>query len=168
MVYAEQPPGFEDPKFLNHVYKLHKALYGLKQAPRAWYEYLKDFVLRKGFEIGKANATLFTRKVKSDIFVCQIYVDDIIFGSTNQEWCDEFSRIMTKSFEMSMMGELKFFLGFQIKQMKEGTFICQTKYVNDILRKFDMADAKPIKTPMAQNGHLDLNEERKSVNQKAP
>ena len=75
---------------------------------------------------------------------------------------------MIKRFEMSMMGELKFFLGFQIKQMKEGTFICQTKYVNDILKKFDMADAKPIKTPMAQNGHLDLNEERKSVNQKAP
>ena len=73
---------------------------------------------------------------------------------------------MTKSFEMSMMGELKFFLGFQIKQMKEGTFICQTKYVNDILRKFDMADAKQIKTSMAVNGHLDLNDDGKSVDQK--
>jgi len=73
---------------------------------------------------------------------------------------------MTKRFEMSMMGELKFFLGFQIKQMKEGTFICQTKYTHDMLKKFDMADAKPIKTPTAVNGHLDLNEDGKSVDQK--
>ena len=86
LVYVEQPPGFEDPKFPNHVYLLHKALYGLKQAPRAWYECLKDFLLRKGFEIGKADPTLFTRKVDKDIFVCQIYVDDIIFGSTNKTW----------------------------------------------------------------------------------
>ena len=70
LVYVEQPPGFEDPKLLNHVYKLHKALYGLKQAPRAWYECLKDFLQRKGFEIGKADPTLFTHKVKNDIFVC--------------------------------------------------------------------------------------------------
>jgi hypothetical protein len=67
---------------------------------------------------------------------------------------------------MSMTGELKFFLGFQVKQMKEGTFICQTKYVKDMLKKFDIADAKPIKTPMALNGHLDLNEEGKSVDKK--
>ena len=85
LVYVEQPPGFEDPKHPHHVYKLHKALYGLKQAPIAWYECLNDFLLRKGFEIGKADATLFTREVKSDIFVCQIYVDDIIFIFTNQE-----------------------------------------------------------------------------------
>ena len=90
--------------------------------------------------------------------MCQIYVDDIIFGSTDQKFCEEFSRIMTKRFEMSMMGELKFFLGFQIKQMKEGTFICQTKYIKDMLKKFDMSDAKPIKIPMAINGHLDLND----------
>jgi len=96
------------------------------------------FFLRKGLEIGKADPTLFTRKVKDEIFVCQIYVDDIIFGSTNQEWCEEFSRIMTKRFEMSMMGKLKFFLGFQIKQLKDGIFICQTKYTKDMLKKFDM------------------------------
>jgi hypothetical protein len=83
-VYVEQPPGFEDPQLPNHIYKLHKALYGLKQAPRAWYECLREFLLKKGFEIGKADPTLFTRKQGSDLFVCQIYVDDIIFGSTNQ------------------------------------------------------------------------------------
>ena len=63
LVYVEQPPGFEDPKHPNHVYKLNKELYGLKQAPRAWYDCLKDFLLKQGFEIGKADATLFTRKV---------------------------------------------------------------------------------------------------------
>jgi hypothetical protein len=166
LVYVEQPLGFEDPRFPNHVYKLHKALYGLKQAPRAWYECLKDFLLKNNFVMGKANSTLFTHKVDKDIFVCQIYVDDIIFGSTDKKFCEEFSRIMTKRFEMSMMGELKFFLGFQVKQMKEGTFICQTKYVKDMLKKFDLADAKPIKTPMALNGYLDLNKEGKLVDQK--
>jgi hypothetical protein len=88
-VYVEQPPGFEDHQFPNHVYKLHKVLYGLKQAPRAWYECLKEFLLKKGFEIGKADPTLFTRKQGNDLFVSQIYVDDIIFGSTNQVWVDE-------------------------------------------------------------------------------
>jgi len=73
-------------------------------------------LLKQDFKIGKADTTLFTRKIKNDIFVCQIYVDDIIFGSTNQTFCEEFSRIMTKRFEMSMMGELMFFLGFQVKQ----------------------------------------------------
>ena len=132
LVYVEQPSGFEDPKFPNQVYKLQKALYGLKQAPRAWYECLKEFLLKQGFEIGKADPTHFTHKVNGDIFVCQIYVNDIIYGSTNHSFCEEFSRIMTKIFEMSMMGELKFFLRFQIKQMKEGTFISQTKYTHDI------------------------------------
>jgi hypothetical protein len=144
LVYVRQPPGFEDPKFPDHVFKLHKALYGLKQAPRAWYECLKDFLLKQGFEIGKADPTLFTHKVGNDLFVCQIYVDDIIFGSTNHVYVEEFSRTMTKRFEMSMMDELKFFLGFQVKQMKEGTFICQTKYTQDMLKKFDMVNAKPI------------------------
>jgi hypothetical protein len=88
LVYVEQPPGFEDPKYPNHIYKLNKALYGLKQAPRAWYDCLKDFLLNQGYEIGKANVTLFTCKVNNDIFVCQIYVDDIIFGTTNVAFCE--------------------------------------------------------------------------------
>ena len=73
---------------------------------------------------------------------------------------------MTKRFEMSMMGELKFFLGFQIKQMRDGTFISQTKYTHDMLKKFDMVYAKPIKTPMPTNGHLDLNKEGKAMDTK--
>nr|AAT81710.1 putative polyprotein [Oryza sativa Japonica Group]ABF97617.1 retrotransposon protein, putative, Ty1-copia subclass [Oryza sativa Japonica Group] len=166
LVYVEQPPGFENPKYPNHVYKLHKALYGLKQAPRAWYECLQNFLVKNGFEIGKADSTLFTKRHDNDIFVCQIYVDDIIFGCTNKSFSEEFSRMMTKRFEMSMIGELKFFLGLQIKQLKEGTFICQTKYLKDMLKKFGMENAKLIHTPMPSNGHLDLNEQGKDVDQK--
>ena len=86
------------------------------------------------------------------MFVRQIYVDDIIFGSTNSSFCEEFGEMMSRELEMSMIGELSFFLGLQIKQLREGTFVCQSKYVKDILKKFGMEDAKPIKTPMATNG----------------
>jgi hypothetical protein len=85
-VYVEQPPGFENLEYPNHVYKIHKALYGLKQAPRAWYECFSDFLTQNNFKIGKADSTLFTRKVDKHLFICQIYVDDIIFGSTNQSF----------------------------------------------------------------------------------
>jgi hypothetical protein len=87
LVYVEQPPGFEDPRYPNHAYRLSKALYGLKQAPRAWYERLRDFLIEKGFKIGTVDTTLFTKKHNSDIFICQVYVDDIIFGSTNDYHC---------------------------------------------------------------------------------
>jgi hypothetical protein len=99
--------------------------------------------------------------------VCQIYVDDIIFGSTNQKSCEEFSRVMTQKFEMSMMGELNYFLGFQVKQLKDDTFISQTKYTQDLLKRIGMKDAKPAKTPMGTDGHVDLNKGGKSVDQKA-
>jgi hypothetical protein len=128
-VYVEQPPGFEDSEYPNNEYKLLKAFYGLKQAPRAWYECLREFLITDGFKVEKADPTLFTKTVAKDLFICQIYVDDIIFGSTNKSTCEEFSRIMIQKFEMSMIGELKYFLVFQIKQLQEGTFISQTKYI---------------------------------------
>jgi hypothetical protein len=126
-VYVQQPPGFKDSEYPNHVYKLSKALYRLKQAPRSWYECLRNFLITNGFKVGKADPTLFNKTIAKDLFICQIYVDDIIFGSTNKSSCEEFSRIMIHKFEMSMMGELKYFLGFQIKKLQEGTFISQTK-----------------------------------------
>jgi hypothetical protein len=165
-VYVKQPPGFENEEYPNHVYKLYKTLYGLKQAPRACYECLRDFLIDNAFRIGKADSTLFIRKVDKDLFVCQIYVEDIIFDSTNKSFYDKFSKIMTDRFEMSMMGELKFFLGFQIKQLENGTFISQTKYKHDLLKTFGMDKAKPIKTPMSINGHLDLDMGAKSIDQK--
>jgi hypothetical protein len=158
-VYVEQPLSFEDSEYPTHVYKLSKALYGIKQAPRAWYECIRDFLLTNGFKVRKVDPTLFTKTIDKYLFICQIYVDDIIFGSTNKSSCEEFCRIMIQKFKMSMMGELKYFLGFQIKQLQEGTFICQTKYNQDILKI-------PIKTPMGTNGHLDLDTGGKSIDQK--
>jgi hypothetical protein len=90
-VYVEQPPGFEDSEYPNHVYKLSKALYGLKQAPRAWYECLRDFLITNGFKVGKVDPTLFTKTVAKDLFICQIYVDGIIFRSTNKSICEDIS-----------------------------------------------------------------------------
>ena len=104
-VYVEQPPGFENSDKPNHVYKLKKALYGLKQAPRVWYERLSKFLLDENFSRGKVDTTLFIKRKHDDIMLVQIYVDDIIFGSTNDSLCEEFSLDMQSEFEMSMMGE---------------------------------------------------------------
>ncbi|KAK1607120.1 hypothetical protein QYE76_030793 [Lolium multiflorum] len=155
-VYVKQPLGFEDLNFPNHVYKLDKALYGLKQAPRAWYEHLKELLVDRGFDVGLIDPTLFTKRVNGELFVCQLYVDDIIFGSTNQAFNDEFSKLMTDRFEMSMMGEMKFFLGFEIKQLREGTFINQAKYLQDMLKRFKMTELKGVATPMVTKCHLAL------------
>jgi hypothetical protein len=136
-VHVEQPLGFEDSDYPNHVYKLSKALYGLKQALRVWYEYLRDFLTTNGFKVTKADPTLFTKNVAKDLFICQIYVDDIIFGSTNKSTCEEFSRIMTQKFEMFMMGELKYFLGFQIKQLQVGTLLAKLNTFKTYLRNLE-------------------------------
>ena len=165
-MYVEQPPGFEDEKKPNHVYKLRKALYGLKQAPIAWYERLRDFLLSKGFKMGKADTTLFTKKLGNDLFIMQIYVDDIIFGSTNQEFCEEFGKIMASEFEMSMIGEPSYFLGLQIKQTKNGTFVSQGKYIKDMLKKFKMNESKAISTPMGTSGSLDSDVSGNMVDQR--
>ena len=95
-VYVKQPLGFENEKFLNHVYKLSKELYGLKQAPRGWYDRLKDFSLDNGFLMGKADTTFFVKHKNQNILVVQIYSDDIIFCSTNELLCKEFSSCMSK------------------------------------------------------------------------
>jgi transposase InsO family protein len=164
-VYVEQPPGFTNFEFPNHVYKLKKALYGLKQAPRAWYDRLSKFLLENNFERGKVDTTLFIKKSKHDILLVQIYVDDIIFGATNESLCKDFSNIMQSEFEMSMMGELHYFLGLQIHQSKEGIFINQSKYCKELLKKFGMQNAKEISTPMSTSCYLDKDEGGKSVDE---
>ncbi|KAJ9565707.1 hypothetical protein OSB04_001673 [Centaurea solstitialis] len=161
-VYVAQPLGFVDPKFPDHVYKLNKALYGLKQAPRAWYDTLSTFLLSKGFERGKIDSTLFLKKYPKHILLVQIYVDDIIFGSTNPKLCEKFELLMKTEYKMSMMGEL-YFLGLQIKQSEKGIFINQGKYVLDMLKKFDLTSCTPMKTPMAPPLSLDKDSKGKPV-----
>ncbi|GJY93341.1 putative ribonuclease H-like domain-containing protein, partial [Tanacetum coccineum] len=147
-VYVCQPPGFEDPDYPDKVYKVVKALYGLHQAPRAWYETLAKYLLDNGFHRGKIYQTLFIKKQKGDILLIQVYVDDIIFGSTKKELCTEFEKLMHDKFQLSSMGELAFFLGLQVKQKEDGIFISQDKYVAKILRKFSFTDVRTASTPM--------------------
>ncbi|GJS02381.1 putative ribonuclease H-like domain-containing protein [Tanacetum coccineum] len=146
-VYVTQPKGFEDPCFPKHVYKVVKALYGLHQAPRAWYARLSTFLLKHNYRRGTIDKTLFIKKDSRDIILVQVYVDDIIFGSTKKAWCDEFEVLMKGEFEMSAMGELTFFLGLQVKQKPDGIFISQDKYVQDMLKKFDMESVRTATTP---------------------
>ncbi|GKA75523.1 retrovirus-related pol polyprotein from transposon TNT 1-94, partial [Tanacetum coccineum] len=162
-VYVAQPPGFIDFEKPDHVYKLKKALYGLKQAPKAWYDRLKAFLIKHEYKMGMVDNTLFTKKKSSNLIIVQIYVDDIIFGSTCQDMCDEFAKIMHDEFEMSMMGELNFFLGLQIKQMEDGIFFNQSKYIKEMLKKFGLEESKPMKTPMSSDTKLTKDEECESV-----
>ena len=115
--------------------------------------------------MGIIDTTLFIKLRENDILIVQIYVDDIIFGATNVSLCEEFSKSMHSEFEMSMMGELNFFLGLQIKQLKEGTFINQEKYIRDLLKKFNLEDVKAKNTPMGSSIKLDMDEKGKSVDQ---
>jgi hypothetical protein len=124
-VYVEQPPGFKDSEYPNHVYKFSKALYGLKQAQE------------HGMNVCEIFLSLMASKSAKPILLSLLKL---------------LQKIMIQKFEMSMMGELKYFLGFQIKQLQDGTFISQTKYIQDILKKFGMKDGKPIKTPWEQMG----------------
>ena len=165
-IYVHQPPGFENSAKPNHVFKLTKALYGLKQAPQAWYEKLSTFLLKNNFSRGKIDTTLFRKDDKTDFLIVQIYVDDIIFGSTNEKMCEEFSGLMQSEFEMSMMGELRFFLGLQIKQETNGIFICQEKYIRDLLKKYKMNEAKIMATPMHPSSSLDKDEKGKNISEK--
>ncbi|KAH9687354.1 Integrase catalytic domain-containing protein [Citrus sinensis] len=162
-VYVKQPPGFENEKFPDHVYRLSKALYGLKQAPRAWYDRLKNFLLDNDFSMGKMDTTLFVKHKNQDILIVQIYVDDIIFGSTNELLCKDFSSRMSQEFEMSMMGELKYFIRLQIKQNEEGIFINQAKYVKDLLKRFGYDNGTTKSTPMSTTIKLDKDEKGKEV-----
>nr|GEX09237.1 uncharacterized mitochondrial protein AtMg00810-like [Tanacetum cinerariifolium] len=153
-VYDNQPDGFVDPYHPDKVYLLKKALYGLKQAPRAWYDELSKFLLSKGFSKGFIDPTLFITKHRGDILLVQNYIDDIIFGSTNLNLSKRFEKLMQSKFEMSIMGELKFFLVIQIHQSPRGIFINQAKYVQEILKKHGMTSCDSIGTPMATK-HLD-------------
>ncbi|GKC35044.1 putative ribonuclease H-like domain-containing protein, partial [Tanacetum coccineum] len=160
-VYVTQPPGFKDPDHPYNVYKVVKALYGLHQAPRAWYETLANYLLGNGFKSGKIDQTLFIKKQKGDILLVQVYVDDIIFGSTNKELCTAFEKLMKDKFQMSSMGEPTFFLGLQVTQKEDGIFISQDKYVAEILKKFNYTDVKSASTlvdlekPLVKDGYAD-------------
>nr|GEV81696.1 retrovirus-related Pol polyprotein from transposon TNT 1-94 [Tanacetum cinerariifolium] len=157
-VYVCQPKGFIDVDHPSHVYKLKKALYGLKKVPRAWYDELSTFLLQNRFSKGTIDPTLFTRCFDDDILVVQVYIDDIIFGSTNHRYATLFSNLMKSRFEMSMMGEMTFFLSLQVNQSPSGIFINQSNYVNEILKKYRLNTCDIIGTPKDIKDKLDLDQ----------
>jgi hypothetical protein len=145
------------------VYKLKKALYGLKQAPRAWYERLTTYLLAKGFTRGQADWTLLIRNQGTHKLIAQIYVDGIIFGATLDSLAHEFSEEMKQEFEMSMIGELNYFLGLQVKQTTEGIFISQSKYAKDLVKRFGLDGKSCTRTPMSTSINISSNLVGKSV-----
>jgi hypothetical protein len=158
--------GFKNPKYPDRVYKFSKTLYELKQVPRAWYARLKTFLLEHGYVMGSVDKTLFTLKHGTDFLLVQIYVDDIIFDGSSHTLVSRFQEMMENEFQMSMMGELTFFLGIQLKQTKEGIFIHQAKYMKDLMKKINMAELKPVSTPMIMAMALDPDEKGEAVDQR--
>ncbi|GJZ40604.1 retrovirus-related pol polyprotein from transposon TNT 1-94, partial [Tanacetum coccineum] len=154
-VYVSQPEGFVDLNHPTHVYHLKKALYGLKKAPRAWYNTLSRFLLDNKFSKGVVDPTLFTQKIGKHILIVQIYVDYIIFALTDPKACDIFSKEMSSEFQMSMMGQMSFFLGLQVSQSPEGIFINQSKYALEILTKYGMDKSDLVDTSMVNRSKLD-------------
>ncbi|GKF25686.1 retrovirus-related pol polyprotein from transposon TNT 1-94, partial [Tanacetum coccineum] len=154
-IYVSQPEGFVDQDNPSHVYKLKKAIYGLKQATRAWYDMLSSFLISQHFSKSAVDPTLFTQKARNDLLLVQIYVDDIIFASTNNALCNEFANLMTTKFKMSMIGQMSFFLGLQISQSSRGIFLNQSKYAFEIIKKYGLLTSDSVDTPMVEKNKLD-------------
>jgi hypothetical protein len=145
---------------------LKKALYGLKQAPRAWYYRLDKFLQDKGFKKGIVDSNLYIKSEGDDLLVVLVYVDDIIFGCTNDPSVQWFSNSMQTEFEMSMIGELSYFLGLRINQSSAGIFISQEKYLKEMLKRFQMEDSSPVSTPMVVGCKLSKDDISPDVDQR--
>ncbi|TYK23188.1 gag-pol polyprotein [Cucumis melo var. makuwa] len=165
-VYVAQPKDFVDSEHPKHVYKLNKALYGLKQAPRVWYERLTVYLRGKGYSRGEIDKTLFIHRKSDQLLVAQIYVDDIIFGGFPHDLVNNFINIMQSEFEMSMVGELSCFLGFQIKQKNDDIIISQKKYAKNMAKKFGLEQARNKRTPAATHVKLTRDNDGAEVDHK--
>jgi hypothetical protein len=139
-IYIEQPEGFQLSENTDYVCKLKKALYGLKQGPRAWYSRLDKYLQQSGFKKGSADNNLYIKVSQGNILLIEVYVDNIIFGCDDDKLSQKFAKDMQNKFEMSLLGELSFFLGLQIRQNNQGIFISQTRYIREMLKRFGMED----------------------------
>jgi hypothetical protein len=150
----------------DYVSKLKKALYGIKQAPRAWSARLDSYLQKQGLKRGSIDNNLYCKIVGNDMIIVEVYVDDIIFGRDDEKMSKDFARRMQQEFEMSLLGELNFFLGLQIIQSKRGFFIHQSNYVKDMIKRFQLEDWKPVSTPMTIGCKLSKQNESKVVDPK--
>ena len=145
---------FVNPHRPDDVYKLKRALYGLKQAPRTWYDRLTTYLIEHGFKRWFVDTTLFIWNDKNYFVVAQIYVDDIVFGATNDSLAQSFADEMKKMFEMSMVGELTYFLRLQVNQTDSRIYINQAKFARNLVKRFGLEKLTHAKTPMATNAKL--------------
>ncbi|GKB02295.1 retrovirus-related pol polyprotein from transposon RE1 [Tanacetum coccineum] len=151
IVYMEQPPGFIDPHFPNHVCKLSKALYGLKQAPKAWFHRLSSFLLAHGFVCSRADTSLFVFTKDSCIMYLLVYVDDLILTGNNESLLTSFTTRLNQEFAIKDLGDLSYFLGLEVSYTNDGLFLSQAKYATDVLTRATLMNSKPVSTPLAAN-----------------
>ncbi|KAL0414443.1 UNVERIFIED_CONTAM: Retrovirus-related Pol polyprotein from transposon RE1 [Sesamum radiatum] len=147
-IYVEQPQGFIAKGYEEKVLRLKKALYGLKQAPRAWYSRIDNYFMDRGFRRSLSEPTLYVKRQGNDTLIVSLYVDDLIYTGNNEKMIHDFKEDMMKTFKMSDLGLMHFFLGIEINQEKEGIFICQKKYTETLLKKFKMESCKTVTTPL--------------------
>ena len=165
-VYIEQPEGFLLSEKEDYVCRLKKALYGLKQAPRAWYARLDGYLRQQGFKKGIVDRNLQVQLDKDNLTIVEVYVDDIIFGSNDDQLSKNFATKMQSEFETYLLGELTYFLGLQISQQEKGIFICQAKYIKEIIKKFKREDCKHVLTLMVTRCKLSIDDASKDVDQR--
>eukprot|EP00253_Pinus_taeda_P009234 PITA_09234 len=145
-VYVEQPPGYEVEGQEHKICKLKKALYGVKQAPRAWYSRIYAYLIENGFDKCDGEPTLYIKENDGKILIIVLYVDDLIFISNDASLIDDFKAVMKNEFEMTDLGFLRYFLGIEVDQSENGVFISQVKYVEVVLKRFNMQNSKAVVT----------------------
>ena len=154
----EQPPGYTDPQFPQHVCRLKRALYGLKQAPRAWFHRFSSFLLKLGFLSSQADSSLFVYHSLVGTIYLLFYVDDMVITGSNSSMVQTLITWLSKEFSMKDLGDLHYFLGVEVQANEKGLFLSQTKYALELLQCASMIDAKPISTPCVIGQHLSTEE----------
>nr|KYP32050.1 Retrovirus-related Pol polyprotein from transposon TNT 1-94 [Cajanus cajan] len=162
-VYVQQPEGFVKKGKEDKVYRLKKALYGLKQAPKAWYNKIETYFAKENFEKCPSEHTLFTKKNEGNILIVSLYVDDLIFSRNNRRMCEQFKCSMMLEFDMSDLGRMRHFLGIEVIQSDAGIFICQRRYAQEILARFNMTDCNPVRNPIVPGTNLSKEEDGSRV-----
>ena len=157
-VFMQQPQGFRDPQFPQHVCKLQKAIYGLRQTPRAWYTKLQNFLLSIGFIISKSDSSLFIHLQQKFTMFLLIYVDDIIITDTSSQQVQQFITTLAHRFSLKDLGPLAYFLRVEAIHTSSDLFLFQYKYIRDLLEKHNMFGANAISTSISSTVSLKLHD----------
>lgn len=155
----QQPPGFVDSRFSNHVCKLHKSIYGLRQAPPVWYTEIKEFLLSCDFALSKSDDSLFIKWSPNSLIIIMIYVDDIIVTGFNNSHVQTIIKQLGDRFSIKDLGPLHFFLGVEVIQHAHGLTLTQSSFIANILSKFNMLDANSVSTPLSTSDVLSLDDD---------